>query len=248
MAGFFRQLAEQALRPATSLRSAAAAPFAGEQARDAAVDDASPEPTAPAIIADAGTSPMRPAPPSTAAASRSGSSDGDAAAPRKRGRPAPASADNVETPLAPGPRDEPSPVSRNGSRTATAGAATGPLPDDSVPALRRGRANPGTVAAEQAVRQRDPGRILPVADARAPMKAAGLVSSRGRTAGMPAPASRDRTPAAAPVAPEVHIHIGRIELTAATAAPAGGGGRASSPGRKPMSLDAYLQQRRRNSP
>jgi hypothetical protein len=250
MAGFFRQLAEQALRPATSLRSAAAAPFAGESARDAAVDDAAPEPTATVINADAGTRAMHPARPSTAAALRPGSSDGDAAAPKMRGRPAsaPASADDVETPVAPGPRDERLPVPRNRRRTATADAGVPALTDDAGSAARRGQTSSRTVTGEQAVRPRDPGRILPAADARAPIKAAGLVPSHGRTAGAHAPASSSRTLDAKPVAPEVHIHIGRIELTAATAAHARGGGRDSGPERKPMSLDAYLQKRGRKSP
>lgn len=46
-------------------------------------------------------------------------------------------------------------------------------------------------------------------------------------------------------APEVHIHIGRIELTAAT--PAKTPQRETAATKAPMSLDQYLQQRRRNA-
>ncbi len=47
-------------------------------------------------------------------------------------------------------------------------------------------------------------------------------------------------------APEVHIHIGRIELTAMTAPTVRK--RESAGGKKPMSLDEYLQQRGRKMP
>lgn len=245
MAGFFRQLAEQALRPATSLRSAVAAPFAGGQSWAAAADESSPEHAMPAIRADALTNRTRPPSPPTAAVP----SDGDAEVPRTRRRSASASpsADDVEMPPAPEPRDERSAVPRHSNRTATA-AAMADLPDEPTPSLRRDRTDSRTIPARQAVRQRDPGRILPTGDAHASMKTAGLVPSRGRPAGVPAPAGPNRTQAVTAAAPEVHIHIGRIELSAGTAAPAGAGGRASGAGRKPMSLDAYLQHRRRKSP
>jgi hypothetical protein len=51
---------------------------------------------------------------------------------------------------------------------------------------------------------------------------------------------------AAQSGPEVHIHIGRIELTAATPAPVVR--REAGAGRKPLSLDAYLKQRGSKSP
>lgn len=55
-------------------------------------------------------------------------------------------------------------------------------------------------------------------------------------------ATRPRNANAA-AAPEVHIHIGRIELTAT--APVKAPKREATPVKKPMSLDEYLQQRRR---
>lgn len=58
-----------------------------------------------------------------------------------------------------------------------------------------------------------------------------------------------RAPATGPEAtPDVHIHIGRIELTAVAPPAASGARRASGPPpRKPMSLDEYLQRRRGGS-
>lgn len=63
----------------------------------------------------------------------------------------------------------------------------------------------------------------------------------------PRPHSRSeiatRRPSAdAEPAPEVHIHIGRIELTAVS--PSTAPRRESAPTKKPMSLDEYLQRRR----
>jgi len=48
-------------------------------------------------------------------------------------------------------------------------------------------------------------------------------------------------------APDVHIHINRVELTALTA-PAPSRRAPASPPKQPMSLDQYLQQRRRKTP
>jgi hypothetical protein len=54
--------------------------------------------------------------------------------------------------------------------------------------------------------------------------------------------TRERPPPAPEAArPDVHIHIGRIELTAAPDSPAPR--RSSKPAKKPMSLDDYLQRR-----
>ncbi len=50
-----------------------------------------------------------------------------------------------------------------------------------------------------------------------------------------------------PAAPDVHIHINRIELTALTAPTPTRRGSGSQP-HKPMSLDEYLQQRKRRTP
>jgi hypothetical protein len=80
------------------------------------------------------------------------------------------------------------------------------------------------------------GRLRPNPQAPvAPRLAARLVRDR------PAP-QPSRLEAAAPA--DVHIHIGRVELTAvAPAAPAGRGAAATV--RKPMSLEEYLRQRGR---
>jgi hypothetical protein len=57
----------------------------------------------------------------------------------------------------------------------------------------------------------------------------------------PAERQADPIPGAAPPAPDVHIHIGRVELTAI--APPAPVRRESASGRKPMSLDEYLRRR-----
>lgn len=58
--------------------------------------------------------------------------------------------------------------------------------------------------------------------------------------------SREQRQPIVEAAPEVHIHIGRIELTAATPAPAAPRREAAT--RKPMSLDDYLRSRGRSTP
>ncbi len=50
-----------------------------------------------------------------------------------------------------------------------------------------------------------------------------------------------------PAAPDVHIHINRVELSALTA-PAPTRRASGSQPHKPMSLDEYLQQRKRRTP
>lgn len=57
-----------------------------------------------------------------------------------------------------------------------------------------------------------------------------------------------RTGLPEPAAPEVHIHIGRVELTALQATQTGSTPRAAAAGKKPMTLDEYLRLRngRRN--
>jgi hypothetical protein len=60
--------------------------------------------------------------------------------------------------------------------------------------------------------------------------------------------ARAREPnAREPAAPDVHIHINRVELTA-LAAPAPSRRPSAAQANKPMSLDQYLQQRKRKTP
>jgi len=81
-----------------------------------------------------------------------------------------------------------------------------------LPPLRNGRSTASPLSGE---RQRDPERRQPEA------------GQPGRSASASAP--------------EIHIHIGRVELTALQATPAKSTAR--SVGKKPMSLDDYLRQR-----
>jgi hypothetical protein len=74
-----------------------------------------------------------------------------------------------------------------------------------------------------------------------PLRPAAIAARAPVASGTPRMESRSD---AEPPAPEVHIHIGRIELTAAAAPPAAKKPREART-RRAMSLDEYLQQRSR---
>lgn len=82
------------------------------------------------------------------------------------------------------------------------------------------------------------------------MTAAVATPAHIRSNPQPSTTQRHRTHAqpAAPTQPaEVHVHIGRIEVTAVTEAPAPAPARARSERPQPMSLDAYLARRKESS-
>jgi hypothetical protein len=88
---------------------------------------------------------------------------------------------------------------------------------------------------ERSLSRDDRGRITPARVAAAPPHVSLAPGNRGRKDER----VRDSSPA------EVHIHIGRIELTAV--APPAPPRRQSTPGKPAMSLDEYLQRRERRA-
>jgi hypothetical protein len=83
------------------------------------------------------------------------------------------------------------------------------------------------------------GELLPWRDGRS--TASPYSEERQRAPGRRQPEVGQPASSASASAPEIHIHIGRVELTALQAAPAKSTPR--SIGKKPMSLDDYLRQR-----
>ena len=92
----------------------------------------------------------------------------------------------------------------------------------------------------------EPAAPAPVAAAEAPLAGLGAVSPTIATPRAAVRRTREGRHAPDPPPPDVHIHIGRIELTAVSEPPAPP--RSSKPAKKPMSLDEYLQHRSGSSP
>ncbi|MFC5569074.1 hypothetical protein ACFPN1_03205 [Lysobacter yangpyeongensis] len=234
MAGFFRQLAQRVHAPAARLHSSAALPYSG--ARDTPGDaDAD---TWPAALPDTSRSlrvdvsnhiaPARPAG-NTPAKSPSSRRDGT-----KRSR---ATTNPVRARSKPSPR--PAERERRTPRSIVEQVVA------LMPALApRPPVAPSIAAARPAAASTaPPGAAQPSVPAtrrrhKAPMGTSARAASATRTKSIVAP--RRQMP---PAAPDVHIHIGRVELTAGSTAPAAP--RRESPAeRRPMSLDDYLRQRR----
>lgn len=236
MARYLRQLAEQAITPTTALRSATAAAFP-------------PEPAFPLDPADATTA-------SVPSMERPGDADAVALAPP-----------SLRT-IAAAPDSEPrSPAERRSHDpiTATSSASNGrpPAAGEPAPAPATARASNRPAAARNAS-QNTTERLRPAetTDRPAPAEAAAAPSSRtsspavGATLVPGSPTVRREPSSAAPhrprlesataAAPDIHIHIGRIELTAAT--PPVAAKRTAGTGTRPMTLDAYLRQRGRKTP
>lgn len=236
MARYLRQLAEQAIRPATALRSAAAAAFA-------------PEPMIPGDEADT--------------IIVSGRKDGG---PRAPDAAAPATHSPHTTAGLPDSGPAPPDAGRARDPIAAAAAASGkdgslahePGPAAAAvrPAARpvRGRSTPTVPGKRAAAAQTTEPPMRDERSARPPLQpaspAAGAMltpaphPARGAQARPTSP--RTRADSGAAPAPDIHIHIGRIELTAAT--PAAPAKRTAAPGARPMTLDAYLRQRGRKAP
>lgn len=231
MAGFFRQTAQRAQVSGSRLHSSAALPYAA--ARDMQGE------TSP--WADGALSgPVAAAPPRTRISAPSASSPAPAAAshdvaakpsPGKARRTAPVSKSKAKPTARPNVRAAKTTrtiVERVMSLAASASLHPSPTARPQPAAAAKPTTLPAMIAASPpaAVRKNKPlkpqTRLQRNADAK-------------RSA-----ASGRRQPAAAP---EVHIHIGRVELTANTPAPAAAKRPAASE-RRPLSLDDYLQQRR----
>lgn len=234
MAGYFRQLADRVLDPVPGLRPLAIA--MGAQTREPDVEDvlssirniADPSGIAIRDVAD----------PAPDRASRDASAVPLAPATDSiAGRPGDESRlgeDTHRTVMLPQPRDEaPTPPALHGFLP--------PSPENTrkrAPLIARDEA-PARV--ESTVPHRPPS----VKHAPSPRRA--LPDALRPTSIRTNPQHDRRTQVAdAQAAPEVHIHIGRIELTAV--APSRPARRESAATRKPMSLDEYLQHRNRKTP
>jgi hypothetical protein len=233
MARYLRQLAEQAIRPPNALRSAAAAAFA-------------PEPPAPADEADPVATPALATEPRTA----------EAWVLNPRSLPTVA-----VWPDSPSKSPDPRPAA-----TAAITAASNPLApvvDDHAPAAMTARApaQPAVARSAAAISNRRAASVesgdRPAHGEQAARASSEPSSPPAGTTLTPAPrparenqarlvATRARAEPAAAQPPDIHIHIGRIELTAA--APAAAAKRTAAPGARPMTLDAYLRQRGRKAP
>ena len=255
MSGLFRRLARQAAgsRPAT-VHAMARLPFHAPPALVAPDEGGAPMPLARAPAAD-----PAPTPPSATAARST-----HPAAParsRHRGHAEPVSpvAPAIDTPSADTPAplvalcdDEPSPPAEPArprprqadtdihgpaapaAAATVAVAASAPAWRVEVPPAAAGRA-PREPTADAAGPGAFPEALLPPQAAAAPPAA-----QAARPANPPSPVRP--APAAEPT--EVHVHIGRIEVTAVQApAPSR---RPARGGQAPMSLDAYLAKRQRS--
>lgn len=248
MAGFLRQLAEQALQPATHLRSAAATPYAAAVGRHDGSDRLSDAP----VLSARNAAP--PPPESGVVHARAQATDGvesPAQEEVRRHATAPRGLDIQEDLPPPGPASIPhtdvpiNAIARSGVRPS---GSTVPATREAPHLLSPSAGSPArdAIAASPSQPPREnsaPRRKRVPADAPAPVRpVATRVSAARQNPATPSGIGQD----AGRPAPEVHIHIGRIELTAPTPAPAAR--RESGAGRKPLSLDAYLQQRRGKSP
>lgn len=237
MAGYLRQLAEQALRPGPTLRSSVVDTLLLEPA--VTFDNIEPAQAAPSPPMTSQAAEQRP--PYRRSTSPDGpvehvstepgdtmdGPDGQRAA-KSTVRREPASA-SVPSPAPSRSRPKNAPAQRHRGRTIERNPALPSLDVILEPAAFEDPSPRLGQPAEQA-------RFRPLRPARM-RSAVGDLPTKTRQA--PSPAT-DRAPA-----PDVHVHIGRIELTA-VAAPAAK--RQPSSVSKPMTLDAYLRQRRQKSP
>ena len=234
MARYLRQLAEQALKPANALRSAAAVAFSPEPA--VAGDEADtmlPSGLAMDVPLTAAAGVATPRPAQTIATSPdSGPLSSDAAPARAPMAGAPASGHRPSSADVPAPASTTAPVALPAARRNTPPLAGRRAASDE--ALER-------PAHDDPAATPSPHRLMPAA--------APTLTPVARPAGEPQALSaspRGRVEPAAERAPDIHIHIGRIELSAAT--PAAAPKRKAATAAGPMTLDAYLRQRGRKAP
>ncbi len=231
MAGYLRQLAEQALGPTPALRSAAAAAYSplppleevglatlpGFVSTDVPADGARIFVPQRMAQRDEGVVPSRPG-----AAS---SSDPSA-------RRVPTQALPTST--------APAPVAPAAFPQQSAPRKPAPGFSEHLPSRRRA----STLSSERAAAVDPPPKPNPGIPAPDAQKSLSPAPHRPQEVQPRQATQRNRTGGVA--VPDIHIHIGRIELTAGGAqTPAK---RAAAKGTGPMTLDAYLRQRGRRSP
>ncbi|THI91945.1 MAG: hypothetical protein CAF41_000495 [Nitrospira sp. CG24A] len=236
MGGSFRQLAEKALHPAPQLRPVALASYGREPRRDASKEQVWPETTHG----------MRTADHDQAETSSQQQSHMPSKQPRAVGRPPALMAADQEEPQA-----DARPFSQHPQ-------------DDAQTQLTRDHARPQRHKEHRTAQESAQGHQRDHLGATLPTPSSSLRPSISRQDHTSSPlrpisvlASRPAVPQArseanaqarreAEAAPEVHIHIGRIELTAVTPPPASK--RESAATKKPMSLEEYLQRQSRRAP
>lgn len=229
MAGYLRQLAETALHSAPRLHSTAALPYsrAPEALAEEGWAGGHAELKAKDLLLESSPKRQNRVVPSFGAAAKeigTRSEKKRAVATKKKGRPARA------TKMQP-PRDNPAQPMLPRELPAT-------KPQLTVSSVTTKPEQPtAAIVASPAVRELTP---LPP---KPPIRRPTVVSTRTLRAASRAKSTMPNRKSVATSAPDVHIHIGRIELTAAPLASAPK--RESAPAKKPMSLDEYLQQRRK---
>lgn len=260
MTGLFRRLARQALgRPQPTVRSMARLPFQAppewrETDEAAVAAGAQNAPLPDDLQAVPAEAPERPVAPPAAAP------DMPAARPRT-GRYARAPSPTAAAPTHAIPAPVASPAARradieHGRAERRLPSERGPFsaPAADAPDSPGGERLGAGEAAVTAQRPTPPARPVRAAaePSPAPLLPADTPASPARTAerrptATAAPAARAKVPAAdgAAAPAEVHIHIGRIEVTAMPEAPAPK--RARKAGSAPLSLDDYLARRQRRS-
>lgn len=230
MAGYFHQLAQQALQPAPQLHPTAALPYSQAQDWRAEVSETpSPLPGDVDRIRESAVTPTEQQTPR----SRLGLTMQDEPAIRST-KP------SLETTTV--ERHSPSPTTFRTTHPSNSQAAPDEIAD--APQIRTSIASIASLAAPQAeqhvatsVAARPEQLAASPPEFLRPTPAPVAIRPQRSASQSELPTSQRATPA-----PEVHIHIGRIELTAVS--PPTAPRRGSTPGKQPMSLDEYLQSRR----
>ncbi len=236
MAGFFRRLAEQALLPTPQLRSAAAAPYAqteqwGSEESEGlpSIDSLRPESTAGDL------------PRELESDNRLRVASGMATSPEvepveEASRPAPARRHNKPTNI-----EAATPRVPWISDTQDASARDmRPMEPPAKPTPSR------TTTLEHPIGngvQKPPHRSSPLRPETSQLRITPAATPRASQPQLQPDLTTRIPTAGTDSAPEVHIHIGRIELTAVS--PPAAPRRESVSTKKPMSLDEYLQRRHR---
>lgn len=234
MAGFFRQIAQRAQAGGGQLHSAAALPYsAARGTREEGglwSEDASPAPVEN-LVQRVGMAVPRLSPAQAQAQAQARDAQGKAPGKGKRGLPSPRGKTRTE-PRANGRRGK---TPRSIVERVVASTTFTPLYPGRPPARQTEVAAPAPAPAiaRSAVAT---SKSAPTARRQKPLKPQVRQGSGRKGA---APAGR----AIQPSAPDIHIHIGRVELSANTAA-AAAPRREAENARRPMSLDDYLQKRR----
>lgn len=233
MAGYLRQLAEQAMRPAPGLRSAATAAYPPEPVLP--VD----EPVAAPMPGFVSTDPPEFAGTRPESSRRARRDEGATLA--KPGPGIPTTGETVRAAIHPRP-SRAAPESAAFTTRAAGRCQTSPTPERQTMGGRHPAPLAPRTNARDPLHDRSSARTAPVAGTRlSPASRPPHETLSGQAAARARTDTSHRAPA-----PDIHIHIGRIELSAGN--PPAPTRRTAAKGAGPMTLDAYLRQRGRKSP